>query len=49
MNAVLKEEYFDVQDRGHEEYEYITHEEVVEGTREIIEKHQAALKALANA
>ena len=49
MNAVLAEEYIDAQEAGHEEYEYMTHEEVVEGTRYIIEKHKEALKALANA
>ena len=45
----VRDDDLDVQETGHEEYEYITHEEVVEGTRAIIEKHKAALKALANA
>ena len=46
MNTVLKEEEVEV---IHEEYEYIPHEEVVEITRELIEKHRKAYTALANA
>ena len=43
MNAVLEEE------ENITEQEYISHEEVVEGTRDIIKKHFEALKALGNA
>lgn len=43
MNTVLEEEEHVT------EQEYISHDEVVEGTRDIIEKHFEALKALGNA
>ena len=48
MNAVLKEEKFDVQELPREEYEDMPHEMVVKGTRELIDKHMEALVALAN-
>ena len=48
MNAVLKEEEFDVREAVHEDYEDMPHEMVVEGTRELINKHMEALLALAN-
>lgn len=48
MNTVLREEEFDVLEAVHEEYENMPHEKVVEGTRDLIEKHMEALTALAN-
>ncbi len=45
MNAVREEKYNDVQ----EEYEYVPYCEVKKITRDLIDKHMEALKALANA
>ena len=49
MNAVLDEKYVDVQDMEQEKYEYIPHEEIVEVTRYLLDKHREAFIALANA
>ena len=43
MNAVLEDTEILT------EHEYISHEEVIEGTHDLIEKHFEALKALGNA
>ena len=49
MNAALEEKYIDVQAVSCEKHEYISHEEVVEGIRALMEKHKESLTALANA
>lgn len=52
MNAVTDEAVLHDKEiilHDDEEYEYIPHDEVAEGTRIIIEKHFEALRALANA
>ena len=48
MNTIVVDEEFDVREAVHEEYEDMPHEMVVEGTRELINKHMEALLALAN-
>ncbi len=47
MNAVLEERLSEIQTDDREEY--ISHEEVVEVTRYLLEKHREAFIALANA
>ncbi len=47
MNTVTDEKNFVTQED--EKYEYIPHEEVVEISRLLIEKHREAYEALANA
>ena len=49
MNTIVVDEELDVRESVHEEYEYIPHEEVVEITHQLIEKHRKAYTALANA
>lgn len=49
MNAVLKEEYIDVQEVSHEEYEDADFDEVMRITKRLIEQHREALTALGNA
>ena len=48
MNTA-RDDDFDVQEAGHEEYEYMTHEEVMRLSERIMEQHKEALIALANA
>ncbi len=46
MNTV-REEGCNAEDSGHEEYEYISHEEVMRVSERLMEQHMEALKALA--
>ena len=48
MNAVLDEQIY-TEDFAHEEDEYISHAEIEEMTRDLINKHREAYEALANA
>ncbi len=49
MDAVLDEKYIDVQEVYREKHDYISHDEVVEGVRDLMKKHRESLTALANA
>ena len=49
MNTVSERNYFDIQEIGHEEYEYASDEEVMRISRDLIIKHEEAYRALANA
>ena len=49
MNAVLEERIYPEEEAGQEEDNYVSHEEIMMVTRELIEEHREAYRALANA